>query len=330
MSLTDSFGRVHDDLRLSITDRCNLRCTYCMPEDPVWFDRAALLTYEEMTRVARVAVGEGVRKVRVTGGEPLVRRDVTTLIAALAAIPGIDDLSLTTNGVLLRPMAASLASAGLARLNVSLDTLDRRRFEAITGRDRLRDVLAGLGAAREAGIAPIKLNAVLLRGRNEDDALPLAAFGRDEGYEVRFIECMPLANGDVWDPASVVTGASIRSAIAARWPIVRDPDGDPHAPASRFVYEDGAGAVGFIDSVSAPFCGDCSRLRVTSDGKIRVCLYDDRETDLRAALRGGASDDVIARLLHDALRHKGRGGALDILASHEALPLARTMHQIGG
>ena len=330
MALIDSFGRVHDDLRLSITDRCNLRCTYCMPEDPVWFDRAALLTYEEMTRVARIAVGEGVRKIRVTGGEPLVRRDVTTLITALAAIPGVQDLSLTTNGVLLGSMAAALASAGLMRLNVSLDTLDRRRFEALTGRDRLRDVLSGLTAARAAGIAPIKINAVLLRGRNEGDAVPLAAFGRDEGYEVRFIECMPLGNGEAWDPTSVVTGASIRAAIGARWPIVRDPAEDPHAPASRFLYEDGAGAVGFIDSVSAPFCADCSRLRVTSDGKVRVCLYDDRETDLRAALRGGAGDEEVARLLHGALRQKGRGGALDILASQEALPLARTMHQIGG
>jgi GTP 3',8-cyclase len=330
LALRDSFGRVHDDLRLSITDRCNLRCTYCMPVDPVWFDRASLLTYEEMTRVTRIAVGEGVRKVRVTGGEPLVRRDVTRLIAALAAIPGVGDLSLTTNGVLLRPIAAALAAAGLTRLNVSLDTLDRRRFEEITGRDRLRDVLSGLDAARDAGIAPIKINAVLLRGRNEEDALPLAAFGREEGCEVRFIECMPLANGEGWDPARVVTGASLRAAIGARWPIVRDPEEDPHAPASRFLYEDGAGAVGFIDSVTAPFCSACSRLRLTSDGKLRVCLYDDRETDLRAALRGGADDASIARLLHGALHHKGRGGALDILEAQEALPLARTMHQIGG
>ncbi|HEX4823959.1 MAG TPA: GTP 3',8-cyclase MoaA [Candidatus Polarisedimenticolaceae bacterium] len=330
MALIDSFGRVHDDLRLSITDRCNLRCTYCMPEDPVWFQRAALLTYEEMARVVRIGAGEGVRKVRVTGGEPLVRRDVTTLLAALAAIEGVGDLSLTTNGVLLKPMARDLAGAGLGRLNVSLDTLDRGRFEAITGRDRLRDVLAGLEAARDAGLAPIKINAVLLRGRNEDDAIPLAAFGRDEGYEVRFIECMPLANGQGWDPGSVVTGSSLRAAIGAKWPIARDPKEDPHAPASRFLYEDGMGAVGFIDSVSAPFCGDCSRLRVTSDGKLRVCLYDDCETDLRAPLRAGAADAAIAALMHEALRAKGRGGALDILASQRALPLARTMHQIGG
>ena len=330
MPFIDSFGRVHDDLRLSITDRCNFRCAYCMPEEPEWYPREALLSYEEMTRLARIAAGEGVRKIRVTGGEPLVRRDVATLIASLASIPGIDDLSLTTNAALLAPLAHRLAAAGLRRINVSLDSLDRRRFAEITGRDRLADVLAGLAAARAAGLAPIKINAVLLRDRNEDDAVPLAAFGREHGYEVRFIECMPLGNGDAWDPARVVTGASLRAAIGAEWPLVRDPREDPHAPASRFLYEDGRGAVGFIDSVSAPFCADCSRLRVTSDGKFRVCLYDDRETDLREPLRSGAGDEAIAALMHAALGRKGRGGALDILESQQAIPLARTMHQIGG
>lgn len=330
MAFIDPFGRRHDDLRLSITDRCNLRCTYCMPEDPVWYPRSAILTYEEMTRLARIAIAEGVRKLRVTGGEPLVRRDVSRLIEALAAIPHLGDLSLTTNGVLLAPMARDLASAGLRRLNVSLDTLDRKRFQAMTGRDRLQEVLDGLESAREAGLAPIKINAVLLRGQNEDDAVPLAAFGREHGCEVRYIECMPLANGEGWNPERVVTGASVRAAIAARWPIVRDPREDPHAPASRFLYEDGRGAVGFIDSVSAPFCAACSRIRVTSDGKFRVCLYDDRETDLRAALRSGAGDEAIAALMHDAVSRKGRGGALDILEAQQAIPLVRTMHQIGG
>jgi cyclic pyranopterin phosphate synthase len=301
-----------------------------MPEDPEWFPRAAILTYEEVTRLARVAIGEGVRKLRVTGGEPLVRRDATALVAALSALPGLSDLSLTTNGVLLGPLARDLAAAGLRRLNVSLDTLDRARFAKMTGRDRLPEVLAGLDAARGAGLTPIKINAVLLRGENEGEAVALAGFGRDNGYEVRFIECMPLANDRSWDVGRVVTGASVRAAITKHWPIARDPEEDPHAPASRFLYADGRGAVGFIDSVTAPFCASCSRLRLTSDGKFRVCLYDDRETDLKTPLRAGASDEAIAALMSRAVAGKGRGGALDILETRAAIPLARTMHQIGG
>ena len=330
LPLIDPFGRVHDDLRLSVTDRCNLRCAYCMPEEPVWFPREALLTFEELARVSRIAIGQGVRKLRITGGEPLVRRDLPVLVERLAALPGLLDLSLTTNGVLLPEHAAALASTGRLRLNVSLDTLDREQFAAMTGRDRLDAVLAGLDAAVAAGLLPIKLNAVLLRGVNEAQAEPLAAFARERGFELRFIEYMPLENDGSWDPARVVEGASVRRRVAARWPIVPDPARDPHAPATRFLYEDGAGAVGFIDSVTAPFCATCSRLRVTSDGKVRVCLYDDRETDLRAALRAGADDVAIAALLHAAISRKGRGGALDILESKTAIPLSRTMHQIGG
>jgi cyclic pyranopterin phosphate synthase len=330
LDFVDGFGRVHDDLRLSITDRCNLRCAYCMPEEPVWFPRASLLTFEETTRVARIAIRHGVRKLRVTGGEPLVRRDAPALVAALAALPGLDDLSLTTNGVLLGPLARDLAAAGLRRINVSLDTLDRARFARMSGRDRLPDVLAGLVAAREAGLRPIKLNAVLLRGENEDEATALAAFGRENGFEIRFIECMPLGNDHTWDPGRVVSGASLRAVIGRQWAIERDPAEDPHAPASRFLYADGAGAVGFIDSVTAPFCKACSRIRLTSDGKFRVCLYDDRETDLCGPLRAGADDDDLAALMRDAVARKGRGGALDILEAQAALPLSRTMHQIGG
>jgi cyclic pyranopterin phosphate synthase len=330
LALIDGFGRVHDDLRLSITDRCNLRCAYCMPEEPVWFPRASLLTFEEVTRIARIALGEGVRKLRVTGGEPLVRRDAPALIAALAALPGLEDLSLTTNGVLLGPLARELADAGLRRINVSLDTLDRARFATMTGRDRLPDVLGGLAAAREAGLGPLKINTVLLRGQNEDEAVPLAAFARENGYELRFIECMPLGNDHAWDPSRVVSGASLRATIGEQWSLTRDPSGDPHAPASRFLYDDGAGAVGFIDSVTAPFCTTCSRIRLTSDGKFRVCLYDDRETDLNGPMRVGASDVELAALMRDAVSRKGRGGAVDILEAHAAIPLTRTMHQIGG
>jgi cyclic pyranopterin phosphate synthase len=330
VAFVDSFGRVHDDLRLSITDRCNLRCAYCMPEEPVWYPHGQILTYEEIVRVAKIAIAEGVAKLRVTGGEPLVRRDVATLIASLAALPGLADLSLTTNGVRLEPLADELARAGLRRVNVSLDTMDRDRFAKMSGRDRLPDVLRGLDAAAAAGLGPIKINAVLLRGENEDEAVDLVRFGRDHGYEVRFIEFMPLENDRSWDLGRVVGGAAVRQLIAAVWPIVPDPAGDPHAPASRFLFEDGKGAVGFVDSVTAPFCASCTRIRLTSDGKFRVCLYDDREEDLRAALRGGFGDGAIAARMREAVARKGRGGALDILESKVAIPLVRTMHQIGG
>ena len=275
-------------------------------------------------------MAEGVAKLRVTGGEPLVRRDVALLVESLAALPGLTDLSLTTNGVLLEPLAPDLARAGLRRVNVSLDTLDRDRFAAMSGRDRLPDVLRGLDAAAQAGLGPIKINAVLLRGENENEAVDLVRFGRDHGYEVRFIEFMPLENDRSWDLGRVVSGDSVRRTIAAVWPIVPDPAGDPHAPASRFLFEDGKGAVGFIDSVTSPFCRSCTRIRLTSDGKFRVCLYDDKEEDLRAALRGNVSDDGIATRMRNAVARKGRGGALDILESKAAIPLARTMHQIGG
>lgn len=301
-----------------------------MPEEPEWFPREEILRYEEAARLVRVAAAQGVRKVRVTGGEPLVRRDVDRLVAELAAIPGVDDLSLTTNGVLLERFAAGLREAGLRRVNVSLDSLRRERFSRLTGRDRLADVLRGLEAAAAAGLGPIKINAVLLRGVNDDEAIDLVAFGRERGYEVRFIEFMPLDNDRTWDLSRVVSGASIRRELAARWPLVPDPDGDPRAPATRFLFEDGGGAVGFINSVTEPFCADCGRIRLTSDGKFRVCLYDDREVDLKSAMRAGATDDDLVALMQAALAGKGRGGAVEILERREALPLRRTMHQIGG
>jgi cyclic pyranopterin phosphate synthase len=330
LALVDSFGRIHDDLRVSVTDRCNLRCAYCMPQDPVWYPRAALLTFEEIERVARIAASLGVRRLRITGGEPLVRRDLPDLVARVARVPGIDDLSMTTNGVLLGAFAKSLAGAGLLRINVSLDTLDRERFKLMTRRDELDEVLRGIDAAADAGLAPIKINAVLVAGMNADEAVDLVRFGRERGIEVRFIEFMPLENDRSWSLDRVITGASIRKTIASEWPMTRERGGDPHAPASRFLFDDGRGAVGFIDSVTAPFCSACSRIRLTSDGKFRVCLYDDREADLRELLRGGAGDEAIGEAMRDALSRKGRGGALDILESRAAIPLARTMHQIGG
>ncbi len=329
-SLEDGFGRLHDDLRVSVTDRCNLRCSYCMPVEPEWFPHGAILSYEEIVRLARIAVARGVRRLRLTGGEPLVRRDLASLVRMLTALPGVEDLSLTTNGLLLAAAAPELVRAGLRRVNVSLDTLQRDRYRALTRRDVLDRVLAGIDAAAAAGLAPVKVNAVLLRGINEDEAEPLVGRARENGWELRFIEFMPLENGNTWDAARVVSGSELRRRIDRLWPLERDPRGDPHAPASRYLFRDGRGAVGFIDSVTQPFCASCSRLRLTSDGYFRVCLYDDRETDLKTPLRSGASDAEIERLMVEAVSRKGRGGALEILERQAPPPPARTMHQIGG
>jgi cyclic pyranopterin phosphate synthase len=330
MSLTDGFGRVHDDLRVSVTDRCNLRCAYCMPVDPEWFPRAEILSYEETARLVRIAVGMGVRTVRVTGGEPLVRRDVDRLVRLISTMDGVDDLSLTTNGVLLEERAPALRAAGLRRVNVSLDTLDPDRFASLTGRRELPRVLRGLEAAARAGLAPVKVNTVLLRGTNDDEAEALVALARERGWEIRFIEFMPLENGGTWDISRVVSGPELRRRIGARWPLEPVAPEDPHAPATRWRFEDGRGHVGFIDSITAPFCGDCSRLRLTADGKFRVCLYDPAETDLKGPLRAGESDEELAGRMAAAVAAKGRGGALEILERRGAPRLVRTMHQIGG
>lgn len=330
MGFTDSFGRVHDDLRVSVTDRCNLRCAYCMPADPVWFPRAEILSYEEILRLVRVAVRGGVRKVRLTGGEPLLRRDLDELIAMLAREPGVEDLALTTNGLLLAGDAARLARAGLRRVNVSLDTLLPERFEQMTRRQVVDRVLAGLGAAAAAGLTPVKVNTVILRGLNEDEVETFVLRARAEGWEVRFIEFMPLENGGTWDPGRVVSGDEIRARIDARWPLDPDPEDNRRAPATRFRFRDGRGAVGFINPVTAPFCSTCGRLRLTADGKLRVCLYDSREVDVKSLLRAGASDDDLDAVLRLALASKGRGGAVERLERKTVLPLARTMHQIGG
>ena len=326
----DGFGRVHDDLRVSVTDRCNLRCTYCMPEEPVWFRHSEILSYEEIARLVRIMVGRGVRKLRLTGGEPLLRRDLTTLVRLLAAEPGIEDLSLTTNGLRLGAMARELAAAGLGRVNVSLDTLRPERYRELTHRDVLERILAGLEAAVAAGLGPVKLNTLLLRSVNDDEVEHIVGHAREHGWEVRFIEFMPLENGETWEPSRVVPGAEVRRRIHRQWPIERDPEARPQAPATRYVFRDGKGKVGFIDSVTQPFCSTCSRLRLTSDGKLRVCLYDDREVDLKTPLRTGAGDADLERLMVDALAGKGRGGALEILERQKAIPLKRTMHQIGG
>jgi cyclic pyranopterin phosphate synthase len=251
------------------------------------------------------------------------------LIGQLAAEPGLDDLSLTTNGLLLDELALPLARGGLRRVNVSLDSLIPERYAALTQRDALARVLRGLAAAAAAGLRPIKVNTVLLRGINDDEVERLVEHAREHGWEPRFIELMPLENGRTWDLSRVVPGAEVRRRIARLWPIDPTPSA-PDAPATLYRFRDGRGTVGFIDSVTHPFCDRCSRLRLTADGKLRVCLYDDREVDLKTPLRAGADDAELGRLMEQAVQAKGRGGALDLLERREPVVLARTMHQIGG
>ena len=306
--LIDTQGRVVRDLRISVTDRCNLRCVYCMPAAGMpWLPREQLLTYEEIARFARIAVHLGVTGIRLTGGEPTVRTDLTTLVRLLAGIrPGLD-LSITTNGLELTRLAGPLRDAGLTRINVSLDTLDPERFHRIARRDRHHHVLAGLDAAVAAGLAPIKINAVLMKGFNEDEAVPLARWGRERGFEVRFIEWMPLDFGHTWSREKLVPGDEILATIDAVFPLEPARVDDPSAPATRYRYRDGGGTVGMIASVKHAFCAQCDRIRLTADGQIRTCLFSHREYDFRQALRNGADDDAIAELLRAAVHRKEPG-----------------------
>ncbi len=329
VGFVDRYGRIHDDLRISVTDRCNLRCSYCMPEKPVWFPRSEILDYEELIRLVGVVRRRGINKVRVTGGEPLVRKDLATFIRPLSETLN-GEVSLSTNGLLLEPMAESLAEAGLRRINVSLDSLIPERYATLTRRDSLDQVLRGIAKAASVGLTPIKVNTVLIRGVNEDEVESLVEHSRAHGWEIRFIEFMPIENGSTWQMDRVITGKELRRRINSVWPLVPDPAADPHAPASRYVFRDGQGAVGFIDSVTRPFCSGCNRLRITADGKFCVCLYDDAETDLKTPLRSGASDDELEALMERAVLAKGRGGAVEIQETQSRLPLSRTMHQIGG
>ena len=327
--LIDTFGRVHDNLRISVTDRCNIRCFYCMPEDGVKFMRhEEILSYEEIERFARVAASLGVTKLRITGGEPLVRRNLSTLIAKLVAIPGIDDIALTTNGVLLGGMAQELYDAGLRRLNVHLDTLDRARFERITRRDELDKVLSGLEIARKVGFGPIKINAVAVKNLVEPDIVPLARFGREFGHEIRYIEFMPLDAQNLWDRRKVLLAddmiAMLSSEIA---PLYEIPDADPRAPATEYGFADGVGRVGFIASVSRPFCLNCNRLRLTSDGHLRYCLFAIEETDVKTLLRDGSPDEAIADAIRGNVRKKWLGHEIN---SSQFVPPPRPMYAIGG
>ncbi len=327
--LTDSFGRIHTNLRISVTDRCNIRCFYCMPETEVKFvPRPEILDFEEIERFTRIAASLGVDKVRVTGGEPLLRRDLPVLIRGLANIPGIRDLALTTNGVLLEQMAQPLYDAGLRRLNVHLDTLDRERFAKITRRDDLPRVLAGLKAAQRAGYAKIKLNAVAVKNLVEPDIVPLARFARENGFEPRFIEFMPLDSQSLWGRSKVLLADEIIEMLSREIsPLIPVPDPDPRAPATEYVYADGGGSVGFIASVSRPFCLNCNRLRLTADGKLRYCLFAIDEDDVKGPLRSGASDDEIAELIRRNISQKWLGHEIN---SAKFVAPPRPMYSIGG
>ncbi len=300
-----------------------------MPEQGVEFmPRSEILSFEEIERVARVAAGLGVRKLRITGGEPLVRRDLPVLVKSLARLDGIEDLALTTNGVLLAEHAQALYDAGLRRLNVHLDTLDRDRFRAITRRDDLARVLAGLEAARAAGFAPIKINAVAVKGLVEPDIVPLARFGRENDYEIRYIEFMPLDAQGLWDRGRVLTADEIIAMLSREIaPLTPIPPRDRRAPATEYAFADGIGQVGFIASVSRPFCLDCNRIRLTSDGKLRYCLFARDETDVKTLLRQGASDADIAEAIRANVREKWIGHEINAAGF---VPPPRPMYSIGG
>jgi len=327
--LVDRFGRVHRNLRISITDRCNIRCFYCMPDENLQFlPRNEVLSFEEIVRFTRVAVGLGIDRVRLTGGEPLVRRGLTELVRQLDEISGLRDIALTTNGILLATHAESLKDAGLGRVNVSLDGLSDATFQQIARRDGLQAVLEGIKVAQQVGFEKLRLNAVSIRGLTELEVIPLGRFAREHGLELRFIEFMPLDAEQNWQTDQVLSGQQVREMLEAEFgplePVTRD---DPSQPAVDYQFADGDARIGFINSVTEPFCGTCDRLRITAEGKVRNCLFSAEEWDARALLRGGASDDEIAELLRTSIGAKRAGHGSDNL---EFLRPNRAMYQIGG
>jgi GTP 3',8-cyclase len=326
--LTDGHGRTIGDVRISVTDRCNFRCQYCMPAEGLpWLDRSEILTFEEITRVVGILTAMGVHDVRLTGGEPLVRRELPRLVAMLSLLAGVHDLAITTNGFLLERDAAALVSAGVQRFNVSVDSLQRDRFYALTRRDALPQVLRGLEALGHHPQAhPIKVNAVALRGFTEDEVPAFVELARRAPYEIRFIEFMPLDADHGWSEEQVLSGAELHAMVDRIHPLEPEPR-EPSATARVYRFADGRGRIGFINPVSEPFCSDCNRIRLTADGQLRTCLFSVRETDLRAPLREGASDAELTQLIRDAVWRKE-------LKHHIGEPgfvqPARTMSAIGG
>src|SRR5262245_4547437 len=301
--LVDTYRRPIKDLRISVTDRCNFRCTYCMPLDEYeWIDKKEILTFEEIARLARIFVKRGVEKIRLTGGEPLVRQDLARLIKKLSALDGLHDLCLTTNGALLAEKMDSLRAAGLRRVNISIDTLDAAKFTKMTKRGDLKKVLEGIFAAKDTGLAPIKLNAVVERGLNDDDILPLVEFSREHGFAMRFIEYMDVGNSNNWTSSKLVSKKEILETIAARYPLREVGREGGSAPSVDYEFVDGRGDIGVIASVTEPFCSGCTRIRLTADGKIVTCLFSDIGHDVKKRLRSGASDSEIADFISGVWR----------------------------
>ncbi len=327
--LVDTFGRVATDLRVSLTDRCNLRCSYCMPAEGLdWLPKPEVLTDDEVIRLMRVAVEQlGVREIRFTGGEPLLRRGIVRIVAATTALEPRPEVSLTTNGIGLGRIAAGLAEAGLDRVNVSLDTLDPERFNTITRRDRLGDVLSGMRAAADAGLNPVKVNAVLLRGVNDDDAVSLLEYCLAQGYELRIIEQMPLDAQHGWNRDTMITAEEILASLRTRFDLSEDPVARGASPAETWLVDGGPARVGVIASVTRAFCGTCDRTRLTADGQIRNCLFAREESDLRTALRAEATDEELADRWRLAMWSKLPGHGIDDPAF---LQPARPMSSIGG
>lgn len=346
--LVDSHGRTLRDLRVSLTDRCNFRCMYCLPETeaaqnfyrghwahlpnsaPIvqqWVPKSSILSFEEIERVIRIAVSLGIQKIRLTGGEPLLRHDVEKLVARIAAIPGVEDLAMTTNGFLFAQKARALRDAGLRRISFSLDSLDRSNFKKITGRDGLEDVLQGIQLAQELGFHPVKVNAVVIREINDQEIVPLAEFARARDLSFRFIEFMPLDSARAWQKEMVVPGHEVLQRLRDRFELHPAPADNPSSTSKRWVFSDGRGEIGIIAPVSEPFCGHCNRIRLTADGKIRTCLFSVTEHDLRSRLRNGASDDDLCEWLKGVVWQKE---ARHHIGEPDFISPSRSMSCIGG
>ena len=326
-TLIDTYGRVHRNLRVSLTDRCNLRCTYCMPNDfAAWLPSEHQLTTDELVRVIEIAVSEGINEVRLTGGEPLLRPDIVEIVSRINAITNAPTLTMTTNALTLEKVAKPLVDAGLTRINISLDTLDRDRFKLMTHRDRIDDVFAGIKAAQTAGINPIKINAVLLKGVNADEAPALLEWALTNNLALRFIEQMPLDAGGIWERSALVTADDIYADLSTRYELTPC-DGRGSSPAEEFFVNGGPATVGIIGSVTRPFCGACDRLRLTSDGQLRSCLFSLEEMDLRTAMRNGASDEDIALRFRKTVAGKLPGHGIN---DPKFIQPQRPMSAIGG
>lgn len=327
--LIDSFGRVHNNLRISVTDRCNIRCFYCMPSENVQFvHRSKILSFEEIIRFVRLVVPMGVNKIRLTGGEPLVRRQIPELVKMLSEIPGIDDIGITTNGILLPQYAQELYDAGLRRINISLDALNAKKFEEITRRDDFEKVIEGIQSAHAAGFDPVKINAVSIRNMSEEEIVPFGRLARETGAEIRFIEFMPLDADNQWEREKVLFAHEIQEILTQGiMPLVAEKQSDQSAPASNFVFEDGVGRIGFIASISNPFCMSCNRFRLTADGKLRNCLFSLEETDIRELFQSNASDGQIIEAVRNSIAAKKEGHEIN---TARFIQPDRPMYSIGG